>query len=47
MEIDFPNLNGGFLAETMCNTQNSSQLYRNKNHSEGLDAANGMQTGHA
>jgi hypothetical protein len=30
----------------MDNTQNSSQLYGNKNHSESLGAANWMQTGH-
>jgi hypothetical protein len=36
----------GFLAKTMGNTQNSSQLYQNKNYSEGLGAANWMQTEH-
>lgn len=36
----------GFVAETMGNTQNSSQLHRNKNYSDSLGAANGMKTGH-
>lgn len=36
----------GFLAETMDNTQNSSQIYGYKNHLESLGAANWMQKGH-